>query len=97
MDDSVRKYFAIESQSLHEAEEVFSSLLLVLQDITTVQGEPMINMFVKYADAKWLILVFPRTKHRPEIYFLPEGERMIVSPAIVDYAVSRFFRAKKIS
>jgi len=46
--------------------------------------EPMMNVICSYSDGVWRIIVFPRTKHRPAVYFLEEGNKVLISPAAVD-------------
>lgn len=46
--------------------------------------EPMINIAGFYADNQWRVLVFPRRKHRPAVFFEKGDRRITVSPAVME-------------
>jgi hypothetical protein len=48
--------------------------------------EPMINCLVRYEGGTWSILLFPRARHRPSMYFVEGEGRLLLSPAAVDLA-----------
>jgi len=45
------------------------------------RGEPMVNLAVLHAQGEWLTYLFPRSKHRPEIF---HTGHLTVSPASID-------------
>lgn len=56
-------------------------LVAVLARVTKAPSEPMINIAAYFSDDAWTVLVFPRGKHRPNVYFTKE---LTVSPATID-------------
>ena len=46
--------------------------------------EPMVNVLCSYQENIWRLIIFPRHKHRPDIYFKEGNNRMVISPAAVD-------------
>lgn len=46
--------------------------------------EPMMNLLGSHRDGRWMILVFPRARHRPAVYDLDGEERMLITPASVE-------------
>ena len=46
--------------------------------------EPMMNVLCSYQENIWRLIIFPRHKHRPDIYFKEGNNRMVISPAAVD-------------
>lgn len=47
--------------------------------------EPMLNLVGwKENDSDCTILIFPRCKHRPEVYFLKDGKQILISPGALD-------------
>src|SRR5579885_3683055 len=53
----------------------------LLSNITRKQPEPLINIAVSYEDGEWTIYLFPRGKHRPQVFHTGE---LTVSPASID-------------
>lgn len=46
--------------------------------------EPMMNIIGTFRDSFYRAIIFPRRKHRPEVYFREGENRILVSPASVD-------------
>ena len=64
--------------------ELTHRLLDALEPPDSSDGEPMVNIICGHARGSWRILVFPRRKHRPSVFF-NEGEgKVLISPAAVD-------------
>ncbi|HVN89798.1 MAG TPA: DUF4922 domain-containing protein [Candidatus Binataceae bacterium] len=53
----------------------------VLEQVTCKGPEPLINVAALYADGRWTVYLFPRGKHRPEVFHTGE---LTVSPATID-------------
>ncbi|HUY17785.1 MAG TPA: DUF4922 domain-containing protein [Candidatus Binataceae bacterium] len=53
----------------------------LLAEITGKRAEPMVNIAVFYQSGEWVTYLFPRGKHRPEVFH--RGE-LTVSPATID-------------
>ena len=59
----------------------FSDVMDRLERVDPDRLEPMVNVVVFFEGAEWVVLVFPRGKHRPEAY--ASGE-LTFSPASID-------------
>jgi hypothetical protein len=46
--------------------------------------EPKMNLLVSYQEDVWRLIILPRRKHRPEVYFKEGEDRVLISPAAVD-------------
>ena len=77
---------AIILESAHEAEigSVLGRLFLVMKQIAGSEVEPMINIHCSFGNEHWRVVVFPRRKHRPDVYFKEGKERIVISPATID-------------
>lgn len=45
----------------------------------------MLNILVSFKGGLWRVIVFLRKKHRPDRYFAEGDEKMLFSPASVDF------------
>jgi len=46
----------------------------------------MINVLCSYDDGVWRIIVFLRSKHRPDAFYAEGEQRIFVSPGTIDMA-----------
>jgi len=53
----------------------------LLAEATGKRAEPMVNIAVFYEGGAWVAYLFPRKKHRPEVFYTGE---LTVSPASID-------------
>jgi hypothetical protein len=67
-------------------QENFNRLIKAAQNVISVSGEPMINVLCFYTDNSWRLLIFFRSKHRPEAFFAAGEQRFFVSPGTIDMA-----------
>jgi hypothetical protein len=49
-----------------------------------IEDEPMMNILCSYQEDLWRLIILPRSKHRPDIFFLEDDKRVVVSPAAAD-------------
>lgn len=87
IDDSLRRFIGVESADKTLIEDVFKKFYTAY---TTQNGngeEPMMNIISFYIPDtnRWRVLFIPRGKHRPSYYFLEGDEKLLLSPASVDY------------
>jgi hypothetical protein len=61
--------------------ERLNRVVEILANVTGAKGEPMINLAVFYETGEWIAYLFPRGKHRPEVFYTGE---LTVSPASID-------------
>ena len=46
--------------------------------------EPMMNLLGSYREDHWMILIFPRGRHRPKVYDLEGDAQILITPGAVD-------------
>ncbi|MFH0988944.1 MAG: DUF4922 domain-containing protein [bacterium] len=79
-----RQILAVESSDPVLLEAMLKRIVDALRFVTGVTEEPLMNLICSYADQRWRVIIIPRTKHRPDIYFKGEQENILISPAAVD-------------
>lgn len=79
-----RRFVAFEGTAAEDVERAVAEYCAVLQGITEDVEEAMMNLIAWYEDGTWVVLLFPRAKHRPSFYFAEGDERLLISPAAVD-------------
>ena len=79
-----RQVIVLESRQRENLAAVVNNLSDSLRQTLGVSEEPMMNMLCSFTDGTWRVIVFPRSKHRPDIFFKEEAERVVISPAAVD-------------
>lgn len=84
--DMVRQVILLESDNRASLTKVFMSLLSFLKEVTHAEDEPMVNLAGCYKDNSWRVAIFPRQKHRPDVFYLEGDERILVSPGAVEMA-----------
>jgi hypothetical protein len=53
----------------------------LLSTVTGKRGEPLVNIAVFHERGDWVAYLFPRGKHRPQVFYTGE---LTVSPASID-------------
>ncbi len=80
----LRNFIAVESDDISIAENYFYRVLNALKEVTNSSEEPLINLLGYYDQNKYITIIFPREKHRPDYYFLEGEKNILLSPASVD-------------
>ena len=68
-------------------DRVASALLKVIEAMRAAfptAGEPMMNLLGSYEENRWMILIFPRARHRPAVYDLEGEAQILITPASVE-------------
>jgi len=79
-----RQAIVFESAQSAVLEQVLLALVTALRSVTGSAEEPMLNILCGFNEGDWRVIVFPRSKHRPDVYFKVGGEQVLISPAAVD-------------
>ena len=80
----LRRFFVLRSTFRDPLVDVFLLLLAALAGATGEKEEPMLNILAWFAGAIWTVVVFPRARHRPSVYFAEGDEKILISPAAID-------------
>lgn len=67
-----------------DMELTFLRLTAAMRKMSNTVDEPMMNVLCSYSGGSWNLIVIPRTKHRPDVYFLDGEQKILISPAAVD-------------
>ncbi len=76
----------LECGEKHETESTLFRLLEAMKRVLERSEEPLVNILCSFRDNSWRLIIFPRTKHRPEAYYKEGQDQILVSPAAVDLA-----------
>jgi uncharacterized protein DUF4922 len=76
-----RNVFLLRDSDQSRLVERIDRIIDVLGQVTAKRPEPLINIAAFFEDAGWTVYLFPRSKHRPDVYH--SGE-LTVSPASID-------------
>ncbi|MBN1381655.1 MAG: DUF4922 domain-containing protein [Deltaproteobacteria bacterium] len=82
--DTGRSAIIMEGSKLRDMQEAFSRFLSAMKNVLATDTEPMINVVGLYRSGLWRVIIFPRRKFRPSVYFLEEEKRLLVSPGAVE-------------
>jgi hypothetical protein len=103
IDDGLRKFISIEAKEISLAEKVFGIFYNFYSRLSTDKPEPMMNIISFYEPRQgqgsekygWRVLIFLREKHRPSHYFRKGDDRILLSPAAVDFGGVCIFPLEK--
>jgi hypothetical protein len=79
-----RQVIVIESGDKNDMELALHRLVEGMRKTLGVSDEPMINVLCSFAGGIWRLIVFPRSKHRPDVYYRQGDDRVLISPGAVD-------------
>ena len=82
--DLGREVLILEGDDPGAVGSVLSGYLNALKKVLTLKEEPMINIAGFHEKRKWRLTVFPRRKHRPDVFFKDGDARVVVSPGVID-------------
>jgi hypothetical protein len=84
--DLGREAVVLEGDDLVTVDSVFKSYLNALKEVLLIDEEPMVNVAGFRRGEKWHLAIFPRRKHRPDIFFKEGDARVVISPGVIDMA-----------
>ena len=73
----------LESSSVEDAAQVFDKIYSSLK-VKEGESEPMMNILCWYDNGSWAVIIYLRSKHRPECFFQEGEKNILISPASVD-------------
>lgn len=85
IDDGLRKIIFIESADKSEIEKTFRKIYKIYEKYSVSLQEPMMNIIGSFDfEFGWSVIIFLRSKHRPEVFYKDEPEKLLISPAAID-------------
>jgi len=82
--DSGRAVFVFEGTRLENLVKVLRQQLAKMQAVLNTNEEPKVNILCHYYPPQWRVIIFPRRRHRPEVFFKAGEDKITISPASVD-------------
>lgn len=79
-----RQALVLESADVEELTSYVKNLLRSMKKTLATAEEPMLNTLCSFNQGRWRMIIFPRRKHRPDIYFREGNAQVLISPASVD-------------
>jgi hypothetical protein len=79
-----RRVLMIESTDKNQLLAFIHTLFVEWKSLLHITKEPMVNVLCSYQENIWRLIIFPRNKHRPDVYFKEGSDRVLISPAAVD-------------
>jgi Domain of unknown function (DUF4922) len=85
IDDGLRRLISIESTEQKMIEKSFDKILKAYEKLSEAEPEPMMNILCYYDNEfGWNVIIFLRSKHRPECFYKNDSDRILISPAAID-------------
>ena len=85
IDDGLRKIIFIESTDKEKVEETIKVIFNLYEKLSGIKPEPLVNLICTYDfEFGWGVIIFLRSKHRPESFFKEDPEKLLISPAAID-------------
>jgi len=85
INDNYRRLVFIESADKSEIGVAFDKVINWYAEYSVNSIEPMINIICNYdKEFGWTVIIFLRSKHRPNCFFANDSEKILVSPAAID-------------
>jgi len=79
-----REVILLDGDALMSVGIVLKNYLSALEKVLLIEEEPMINIAGFHEKRKWRLVIFPRRKHRPDVFSKDGNARMVVSPGVID-------------
>jgi len=82
--DLGREVIILEGNDPMAVASAFRVFLDILRKVLLMEEEPMMNIAGFQKEGIWRLAIFPRRKHRPEVFFREGDARVVVSPGVID-------------
>jgi hypothetical protein len=79
-----RQAIVIEGSNKTDMENGLLRFVHMMKHALNLQEEPLLNALCSYSSETWTVVLFLRSKHRPEVYFKEGSEKIMISPAAAD-------------
>lgn len=95
IENYVRKVIIITSSDKASLCRVFTKIFDRIGILEPRTPEAMFNLIVRYVDGEWRLFLFPRREHRPCQFFAEGDDKIVFSPASVDFGGLLIFPRKE--
>jgi len=79
-----RGILILDSDDDQELCMILLRIVSVMRNVFAAQEEPPLNIIFSYNNCRWRLIIIPRKKHRPDVYFKEDDDKILISPASVD-------------
>jgi hypothetical protein len=79
-----RRFLIVEGRPLEAVGDILQQIMAEMRASQESSQEPMINLLCTSKDGNWVLVLFPRRRHRPDAYYREGEGRILVSPGAVD-------------
>jgi hypothetical protein len=79
-----RGILILDSHDDQEMCAMFLRIVSAMRNVLAAQEEPPLNIIFSYSNSRWRLIIIPRKKHRPDVYFKEGNDKILISPASVD-------------
>jgi ATP adenylyltransferase/5',5'''-P-1,P-4-tetraphosphate phosphorylase II len=85
INDGLHRIIFLESIEQSLLEITFQKIFREYENLSSSDPEPMMNLLCSYdKEFGWNVIIFLRSKHRPECFYKNDTDRILISPAAVD-------------
>lgn len=85
INDALRRIIFFRSTNQLFIENNFHKIVKIYGKLTESKPEPMMNLLCSFNDESgWSLIIFLRSKHRPELFFKNDPDKLLISPAAID-------------
>jgi hypothetical protein len=85
INDELRRIIFIESRDKSLIEKSFRRIFRIYEEVSSTEPEPMMNLLCNYdKEFGWSLIIFLRSKHRPDCFFKNDPDKILISPAAID-------------
>jgi Domain of unknown function (DUF4922) len=79
-----REVIILEGEDCAAIGDALTNIISAMKSVLASLTEPRMNLLGSYEGNKWRVVIFPRQRLRPSVYFLPGNERILISPGLVE-------------
>jgi hypothetical protein len=83
--DLGREVLILEGDNQTALEHAFKIFMKALQEVLLTDEEPLLNVAGFFSERSvWRLVIFPRRKHRPDVFYQEGHARRVISPGVID-------------
>jgi hypothetical protein len=80
----LRAGFILEAGNREGATSLFGRIYKLLARRAEGDAEPRMNIFCRYAEGRWQVIIVPRITHRPRQYYAQGDDHVLTAPGAAD-------------